>query len=96
MNTNWTNFVNIRGPDNQIVSGVDQQPMVGGFPTERSSPGQIVAYTIVVPIPEDTLTGKHTIDVGWYQWPSLERMRVESEILSSQNNLLTLGEFTVR
>ena len=96
MNTNWTNFVHIRGPDNQIVSGVDQQPMVGGFPTERWSPGQIVAYTIVVPIPEDTLTGKHTIDVGWYQWPSLERMRVESEILSSQNNLLTLGEFTVR
>ncbi len=96
MRTSWTNFVHVRGPDNQLVSGIDQQPMVGGFPTDKWSPGQVVAYTIVVPIPEDAITGKYTIDVGWYQWPSLERMAVESEMLSSQNNLLTLGEFTIR
>ena len=88
--------MHVRGLDNQMVSGIDQQPMGGAFPTERWSPGQIVAYTIVVPIPEDTPAGKYKIDIGWYQWPSLDRKAVESQTLSAINNLLTLGEFTVR
>ena len=96
IDANWTSFVHVRGLDNQMVSGIDQQPMGGAFPTERWSPGQIVAYTIVVPIPEDTPAGKYKIDIGWYQWPSLDRKAVESQTLSATNNLLTLGEFTVR
>ncbi len=96
IDANWTSFVHVGGPDNQIVSGIDQQPMAGAFPTEKWSPGQTVAYTMVVPIPEDTPAGKYRIDVGWYQWPSLDRKAVESQTLSTTNNLLTLGEFTVR
>ena len=96
IDANWTSFVHVGGPDNQMVSGIDQQPMAGAFPTEKWSPGQTVAYTIVVPIPENTPAGEYRIDVGWYQWPSLDRKAVESETLSTTNNLLTLGEFTVR
>ena len=96
MANDWTNFVHVRGPDDQIVSGLDQQPMGGSLPTHDWSPGQVVAYTLVVPIPDDVPAGKYTIDVGWYQWPSLDRMPAESQMFLVDHNLLTLGEVIVR
>jgi hypothetical protein len=94
--TDWTNFVHVRGPDNQVVSGIDQQPMGGSLPTTDWSPGQVIAYSLVVPIPDYASAGKYTIDIGWYQWPSLDRMHTESSTLPVNHNLLTLGEVILR
>ena len=96
MTADWTNFIHVRGPDNQMLSGLDRQPMGGSLPTSDWSPGQVVAYTLVVPIPDDTPTGKYTIDVGWYQWPSLNRIPAESLTFLVEHNLLTLGEVILR
>ena len=96
MTADWTNFIHVRGPDNQVVSGLDQQPMKGSLPTSDWSPGQVVAYSLIVPIPDDAPRGKYAIDVGWYQWPSLERMHAESRTFPVDHNLLRLGEATLR
>ncbi len=87
----WTAFVHVLSPDGSLLAGLDQQPMGGRAPTTTWSPGQMVAYTVVIPVPTAAVTGEHRIGIGWYQWPTLERLPAQSDSLPVSDRVVTLG-----
>ncbi len=91
----WTVFVHVLTPEGSLLAGLDEQPMGGRVPTTAWSPGQVVAYTVVVPIPVTAAEGEHSIRVGWYQWPSLQRLSAHSDSLAVADGVVTLGTLSV-
>ena len=87
----WTAFVHVLLPDGSLVAGLDQQPMKGRAPTTTWSPGQVVAYTVSIPLPVPATTGEYHIAVGWYQWPGLERLPAQSDSLPVVDRVVNLG-----
>ena len=87
----WTSFVHVLSPDGSLLAGLDQQPMGGRAPTTIWSPGQVVAYSVVIPVPTAAVTGEYRIGIGWYKWPTLERLPAQSDSLPVSDRVVTLG-----
>jgi hypothetical protein len=95
IDSEWTAFVHVLSPDGSLVAGLDQQPMKGRAPTTTWSPGQVVAYTVAIPLPA-AASGEHRIGIGWYQWPGLERLPARSESLPVVDEVVNLGAVFVQ
>ena len=96
INAEWTAFVHVLTPDSSLLAGMDQQPMGGRAPITTWSPGQVVAYTVAIPIPAAAAAGEHRIGIGWYQWPGLERLSAQSDSLPVSDQVVTLGTVFVK
>jgi len=73
---NYTVFVHLIGPDGHQVSGHDGLPMDGRYPTRGWLPGKIVPDTHRFVLGSGIPAGTYRLQVGMYQWPSLERLPV--------------------
>jgi hypothetical protein len=87
----WTAFVHVLSPDGNLLAGLDQQPMGGQAPTTIWSPSQVVAYSVVIPVATAAVTGEYEIGIGWYKWPTLERLPAQSDSLRVSDRVVTLG-----
>ena len=96
IDTEWTAFTHVLSPDGSLLAGLDQQPMGGHVPTTTWSPGQLVAYSVSIPIPATADAGEYRIGVGWYQWPSLKRFLAQSDSLRVSDRVVTLGTVLVQ
>ncbi|MBM4422395.1 MAG: hypothetical protein FJ030_03255 [Chloroflexi bacterium] len=70
----FTLFVHLLGASGSLVAGSDGVPARGSHPTTRWQAGQINRFNAPLTIPPNTPPGLYTISVGWYSWPSLERL----------------------
>jgi hypothetical protein len=81
METNYTVFTHLLGPYNPATAGPlwsqdDSEPCRRGYPTSHWDVGEIVVDRFALPIPAETPAGEYQIEMGFYEWPALERLPV--------------------
>ncbi len=82
-------FVHIIGSDGTVIVGQDRQPLGSYRRTTTWQPDETITDRFAFPLSTDQLGGAR-IEVGWYSWPSLQRLpltnssgnRVESDSLT--------------
>jgi hypothetical protein len=76
----YTVFMHLRrASDGGQIAAFDSQPVNGASPTSAWSAGQIITDTRAVPIPTDAQPGDYDIVIGWYQYPSFERLTLDGQ-----------------
>lgn len=73
---NYTSFVHVIAADGSLLAGQDRQPLGGFRPTAAWQPGEIIADRFAFALTAEQLNGAR-IEVGWYSWPSLERLPLD-------------------
>jgi len=81
--------------DSAFVVGRDGQPCQGFYPTSRWRVGDVVPDRFAVIIPADAAPGTYPLVVGWYRYPSLERLTLESADRSLGDNRAVVGTLTI-
>ncbi|NWG17594.1 MAG: hypothetical protein HXY41_13285 [Chloroflexi bacterium] len=71
--TSYTLFVHLKSADGTLLSQQDALPHDGQFPTWAWQPGQTIVTTHTFTAPEKPV---EAVSVGWYRWPSMERLPV--------------------
>jgi hypothetical protein len=66
MDTSYTVFTHLLGPDGQIVAQQDNPPVKGTYPTALWLPGEIIIDPYALSIPADLQPGDYAIQVGFY------------------------------
>lgn len=73
----------------------DGQPCQGLFPTSRWRPGDLVPDSFAITLPADAPPGEYPLVAGWYRYPSLERLPLESADQALADNRAVIGTVTV-
>jgi len=73
----YTVFMHLRrADDGGQVAALDSPPPQ---PTSGWMPGQVITETRAVPIPSDAPIGDYDVIIGWYLYPSFERLTIDGE-----------------
>ncbi|BCX06112.1 MAG: membrane protein [Candidatus Roseilinea sp.] len=73
----YTVFMHLRrADDGSQISAFDSPPVNGASPTSRWTPGAIITDTRAVPIPADASPGEYNVVIGWYRYPTFERLTI--------------------
>ncbi|MCS7055457.1 MAG: glycosyltransferase family 39 protein [Thermoflexales bacterium] len=76
----YTVFMHLRrADDGSQIAALDSPPVNGASPTSRWSPGQIITDTRGVPIPVDAPPGEYHVVIGWYLYPTFERLPIDGQ-----------------
>lgn len=59
-------FVHLIGQDNRSAGGVDVIPARGAFPTVYWKPGDTLRDTVTVPVAQNAMPGKYSVEIGVY------------------------------
>ncbi len=94
--TDLTAFLHVgRGEGDSPLAGQhDGQPCQGLYPTSQWRAGDVIPDSFAITFPPDTDPGEYPLVVGWYRYPSLERLPLVSADLPLANNRAVIG--TVR
>jgi hypothetical protein len=72
--TDYTVFVHLLDAGGQRVSGQDNPPLNGDYPTSAWSAGDVIADEYIIPIPADAPPGEYIIAVGMYRADTEQRL----------------------
>jgi len=76
----YTVFMHLRRADDGAqIAALDSPPQNGAAPTSGWMPGQVITETRAVPIPSDAPIGDYDVIIGWYRYPSFERLTIDGE-----------------
>jgi hypothetical protein len=70
----YTLFVHLLDMDGNYVTGYDSYPARGQYPTSGWRAGEVVAHNVPLPIPAEASPGSYSIEIGWYDLASGERL----------------------
>lgn len=88
-------FVHLLLPDGQtLVAQADGPPCNGRYLTPRWGAGQVVVETRLLTIPPDWAGETAALSLGWYRWPSLERLAVTDTAAELPNERVLLTELS--
>jgi hypothetical protein len=79
LDVDYTVFVHLIGPDGVVHGQIDTWPVQGTRPTTSWRPGERLADTYEIRVPEDAPPGDYQVEVGWYLLATLERLPVLGE-----------------
>jgi hypothetical protein len=86
-------FVHLIGPDGRIWGQVDRPPTSG--PTDRWRAGDR-AVDLYAPVLDPAAPpGRYRVTLGWYAYPSLQRLPLAAVGGAASADYITLGEFEV-
>jgi len=71
--TDYTIFIHLVGPDGQLIAQRDQQPLNGFFPTKIWPIGQPLQDEYLLALPEKMESGTYRLFVGMYDPLSMQR-----------------------
>lgn len=91
INTDYTVFVHVLGPDGQILGQRDAPPDNGAYPTSRWAAGEVVADPIRVPLPPDLPPGPLEVVAGMYRPDSGQRLPVLDDQGQPVDDKVALG-----
>jgi hypothetical protein len=66
METSYTVFTHLLGPDGHIVAQQDNPPIHGTYPTTLWLPGEIIADPYLIHLPPDLSPGDYALETGFY------------------------------
>jgi hypothetical protein len=100
MEADYTVFTHLLGPYNPATAGPlwgqdDSEPCRRGYPTSFWDVGEIVIDGFTLPIPAEAPAGDYTLEMGFYQWPALERLPVLDESGQVVADRVVLGQLQV-
>jgi hypothetical protein len=95
MDTDYTVFAHVIGPDGQILAQRDAPPDNGAYPTSRWAAGEVVADPARIPLPPN-LSGGVPLEVvvGMYRPDTGQRLPVLDEQNQSVDDRVVLGQVT--
>jgi len=76
METDWSVFTHLLGPDGKVWGQMDQLPLKGLFPTSKWGKGEIVDDEYTILVAPDAPPGAYHLEVGMYNWMTGERLPV--------------------
>jgi len=91
LETNYTVFTHLVGPDAQIWGQWDSQPVGGTRPTRDWIPGEIIVDRYIIPIKPNAPPGAYRLEIGWYEAQTLERLPLFDETGQILDNRLLLA-----
>jgi hypothetical protein len=86
----YTVFAHLLDADGNYVTGYDSFPARGEYPTSNWAAGETVAQSVPLGVPADAAPGSYTVEVGWYDSSSQERLALENGETS-----VTVGEVQI-
>ncbi len=75
--TSYTVFVHLVGPDGRIYAQADRPPRNGRHPTTHWRPGEVVVDPYSLELPADAPEGMYRILAGMYDWTTGDRLPVQ-------------------
>ena len=63
----WTFFAHLLSPDGHLLSGRDQPPGNGSYPTSRWQVDDWIMDEVQLPLPADLAAGDYLIEIGFYR-----------------------------
>jgi len=93
-----TSFIHIGTglSDSANIAQRDGQPCQGLYPTSQWQVGDVIPDSFALIIPPDAPSGKYPVAVGWYQYPSLERLPLLSAETALPDNRAIVTTLTVK
>ena len=79
----------------RLIAQHDGQPCQGLYPTSRWRSGDVIPDSFAVTIPQGTPAGDYPLAVGWYQYPSIERLTLVSADNPLTDNRAVIASVTV-
>jgi hypothetical protein len=101
MGTDYTVFTHLLGPYNPSADGPvwsqdDSEPCRRFYPTSSWDVGEIVIDKFTLSIPAEAPPGNYSLTLGFYQWPTLERLPVlDVAGQAAADNVVTLGQIYI-
>ena len=77
MNTDYTVFAHLIGPDGSMVGQRDQQPVKGSYPTSLWAKHEVVTDVYNIPVSPAATPGEHRLEVGMYVAETGTRLSIE-------------------
>jgi hypothetical protein len=89
-------FVHLLDGNGQLVASHDGPPLDGRYPTTAWLPGDVVPHVVHMALDPQTPEGTYRLQVGMYQWPSMERLPVwDSEGAEQTDRVVVLQPIEV-
>ena len=95
VDTDYTVFTQLLGPDSQLHGQVDRQPVDGRWPTSRWLPGQRFTDKFTIPVDEGAPPGQYGMLVGLYDLTTGQRMAVTLDGQPVPDNAIALHRLTL-
>jgi hypothetical protein len=77
VDTSYTGFSHLLGPDGEIWGQHDGIPLGGARPTNTWLPGEVIVERYEIPLSPDAPAGDYSLAVGFYDLLTMERLPVE-------------------
>jgi 4-amino-4-deoxy-L-arabinose transferase-like glycosyltransferase len=90
--TAWTVFTHLLASDGHLVAGDDCQPGCGSYPTIHWQPGDVIVDEYQLQIPTDLPEGDYALEVGLYDWHTMQRL----PLASGSGDSVTLEPITIQ
>lgn len=81
--------------DSTLITQRDGQPCQGFYPTPQWRAGDVVPDGFAVTIPREAPPGNYALAVGWYAYPSLERLQLTAADTPLPDNRAVIGTLRV-
>jgi 4-amino-4-deoxy-L-arabinose transferase-like glycosyltransferase len=77
----FTVFTHLLGPvrpgtDSAVWAGSDQEPGRASYPTSAWQTGEVIVDEFVLTVPADAPPGEYDVEIGLYQWQTMQRLPV--------------------
>ncbi len=76
MESDYTVFIHLLGPDGIVHGQVDMWPVQGTLPTTQWPINEPIADRFEVRVPDDAPPGEYKVEAGWYLLATLDRLSV--------------------
>ncbi len=86
----YTVFVHLLDARGALSAQQDSMPRAGTYPTSIWAPEEIVSDTYNLTLAPDAAPGEYQLEIGMYQWPSLQRLPVRGDSRMAQGEHIRL------
>jgi hypothetical protein len=94
--TSYSVFVHLAGPDGKMYGQQDGVPWQGRLPTTHWVAGEFITDEYHIPVPQDTPGGTYTFGIGMYDLRTGIRLTaVDADRTPLPNNSVPIGQVTV-
>lgn len=90
INTNYTVFTHLLGPDGMLLDQADGEPLNGARPTNTWQPGEVILDNYALNLPDDAGPGAYTVQIGFYNW------RTGRRVLAGNLDVIRVATLQVR